>query len=176
MTSKISDNNSREMGGQLGHASQETKSQEKIADKKLKLAKIGLKFYSAGTLVSIGDRIEKDTPLCKEPVPISESTQKPESSKSAAEEAMAKRLEKKKASYTTTWEREGSLSRHDKNIVPASPNVKSEPPPLMSRQRELIMEKSAENGNSSDDEDSDLTAKVFIKKTPTFKFKMAKKI
>lgn len=139
-------------------------SQDKLSDKKTKQSKYGMKFQSAGTLISIG----KDTPLIKKttPTPTVEPTQ--------VDKDRTAHLEKKKASYTTKlWERAGEAAKREQT-KPSAPEVDKAPPPLMSRQRELTMEKYAEREPGSDDEEPDFTAKAIIKK-PRFKFKIANK-
>ena len=224
----------------IGNAGDGAKTSEddkshKVAEKKMKLAKYGLKFQSAGTLVTIGDRIEKDTPIIKGTAPTNskeltevkgrgearggESEHKgaiskdrgdsrnrgnggrEESSRNRGHESKdrgnrgreegrgkggreekggaptrrevdrRKLIDQTKASYTTKWEKAGS-SKKDQ-VIPSAPSKDDKaPPPLMSRQRELTMEKYA--NRLDDDEETDFTAKTIIKKTPTFKFKIAK--
>jgi hypothetical protein len=240
--------------GERGGAklSEDSASQEKIASKKIKLAKYGLKFQSAGTLVTIGDRIGKDTPLIKETdgkkekmQEVNDITDKGEvndimdkgevndrvrsrgkgggsrdrgkgdgsrdggegggsrdrgkgdgsrdggegegdgskarpgkaenrTNMSVARREMDRRklIDQTKASYTTKWEKAGSSRQKQLGIPSAPSNDDKAPPPLMSRQRELTMEKQAEH-TSDDEEDTGFT-RAIIKKTPKFKFKIAK--
>lgn len=149
------------MGGASGGTEKNT-SKDKLSEKKAKLSKYGMKFQSAGTLVSI----ETDAPLIKKITPTVETTQ--------ADQEMTARLEKKKASYTTKlWEREGATARREK-AKPSAHEVEKAPPPLMSRQRELTMEKYAEREPGSDEEEPDFTTKAIIKKPTKLKFKIGK--
>lgn len=193
-----------------GKTSEDDQSQGKVAEKKMKLAKYGLKFQSAGTLVTIGDRIEKDTPIIKESAPTNSkelltenkggievrgesenklkgavSTDGRDNSRGGSRDRdredsrgaptrrevdRQKLIDKTKASYTTKWEKAGSSKQNQ--VIPSAPSKDDKaPPPLMSRQRELTMEKYA--NRLDDDEDTDFT-KTIIKKAPKFKFKIAK--
>ncbi len=153
----------------------------KIADKKMKLAKFGMKFQSAGTLISIGDnRIEKDTPLCKDTTPILQEHQKVLHNVKGQKVPREVKIGgvtidvgQNKASYTSMWEKAGEGGKKS-NAFPLPSSLNKAPPPLMSRQRELIMEK-AVDVNNLDDEDTDFTAKAIVKKSTGFKFKIAKK-
>lgn len=181
LSSKPSSSRSSTAGGRDGNATkrpaQDQKSQEKIDEKKMKLAKFGMKFQSAGTLISIGDdRIEKDTPILKNAeLEVLEERVEPEAKDSKVDkvdkvESRRKALlEEKKAAYTTKWEKAGTSKAP---VFPTPAPMDSAPPPVMSRQREL-MEKYAEN--TSEDEEPDFTSKTIIKKAPTFKFKISKK-
>lgn len=165
-----------DQGGNITKANttDNTSSQEKdkVAAKKQKLAKFGLKFMSAGTLISISDQIGKDTPLQQLPTGNDASSSAEVDAPLSRREADRKALiEKQKVAYTTMWDKEGAASRVVSKALPVSSD--KPPPPLMSRQRELIMEKASEA--DSDDEDSSLTAKTLIKKAPGFKFKIGKK-
>ena len=153
-----------------------TESQEKIAEKKRKLARYGLKFQSAGTLMSIGELLGKDTPLQQgSPAKISEKPNQLDSEKITDRRAQDKAamIQGIKGSYTTMWDKEGETGKRADISKPLPVSSQKAPPPLMSRQRELIMEKAA--GSDSDDEDQTLTAKTLIKRTPVFKFKIGKK-
>ena len=145
------------------------KSQEKITTKKMRLAKFGPKFQSAGTLMSISDQIGKDTPIKKthETTPLNESSQL--LPREESEGVRTIKEEVKGGDYTTKWDREGAALKREVN---PPPSVEKAPPPLMSRQRELTMEKYVES--DSDEEGSTLTAKTIVKRTPTFKFKIGK--
>lgn len=199
-----------ERGG--AKAAQDAISQGKIADKKMKLAKYGMKFQSAGTLISIGDRIERDTPIVKTtptqagdrnkttptqtgdrnkttptpaggrnkttptsrnkttPIPAGDDKGNGEVAVVITPRAMTS-LQQRKASYTTRkWEKAGAAK--EREFKPSLPEVDAPPPPLMSRQRELTMEKYEDR--TSDEEDDFTTAKTAIKKVTKFKFNIAK--
>lgn len=160
----------------------------KVADKIKKLAKFGLKFQSAGTLISIGDsRIERDTPLCKNVMPMTGEQQ--QEKRAPVEERRSRKVKiggviidvDQKASYTTMWEKAGEGGKKD-DTMPLPSSQDKAPPPLMSRQRELIMEKAAnlkKDDDDDDDDDVDFTAKKqkkdIIKKPVAFTFKITKK-
>ncbi len=146
------------------------KSQEKIAEKKMKLTKFGLNFQSAGTLMTIHDQIGKDTPLCVGGGATS-LTQVPGGSEESRKRSKDSYVEEMKGAYTTKWSKEGSHSTAE--VTAPLPSSDKAPPPLMSRQRELTMEKY--DDKTSDDEDISLTARTLIKKKPTFKFNIGKK-
>lgn len=151
---------------------EDTESQDKITNKKMKLAKFGLKFQSAGTLVSIGDTaIGMDTPLQKEATPTILDSAKP-SDGGTKVMGKGKTFEEKKALYTTRkWEKAGQGSSLKTGPSEAD-NVEKAPPPLMSRQKELSLGKSQD---SSDEEEADFSAKTIVKKPPAaFKFKTIK--
>lgn len=142
-------------------------SQEKIANKKIKLAKFGLKFQSAGTLMSIGEaRIEKDTPLHKT---IPASITKTNEEVGGKVMGRGRTFEEKKASYTTKkWEKAGEASRA-KEVNTAPVDEDKAPPKLMSRQKELSMGKSGNTSGSDEDELDFTVTKAIIKKPHTFK-------
>lgn len=164
-------------GNPTKRPAQDQKSQEKIDEKKMKLAKFGMKFQSAGTLISIGDdRIEKDTPILKnaelevlEERVEAEAKHSKEDKVDRVENKKKTYLEEKKAAYTTKWEKAGTSKAP---VLPTPAPLDTAPPPVISRQREL-MEKYAEN--NSEDEEPDFTSKAIIKKAPKFKFKISKK-
>lgn len=60
--------NSTKIGFKRSKESEE--SQAKIAEKKARLAKFGLKFQSAGTLVTIGDQLGRDSSIYRTPAVI----------------------------------------------------------------------------------------------------------
>lgn len=178
-------NSSTGIGEWVGtkRVAEDSKSQG-TGEKKTKLSRYGLKFQSAGTLISIGDvdGIGKDTPIVKETMPIVKKAtpRKTVQQKSlpkddshgdrrgaASTERQRKMIDEKKASYTTKWEKAGASKPE---FLPTPSKDDSAPPPLMSRQRELTMEKYADH--TSDDEEADFTTKAIIKKAPKFKFKI----
>ncbi len=155
-------------------------SQAKIAAKKAKLSKFGLKFQSAGTLTSIVDELGTTVTTYKPPGVIQRLT---EGTKESNEDT----INTKKISfginlsttaktfstntqdeqYTSVWTMPGD-GKADPSLKPIT---KGPPPKLMSRQRELNMEKAF--GEDSSDED-ELTL-VPIKRGPVkFKFKLSK--
>lgn len=152
-------------------------------DKKTKFGKYGMKFQSAGTLISISDDgIGKDTPIVKKTTAVEQKVFPKASvdggtvsvgrAHSDLRDRQRKMIHEKKASYTTKWERAGASKPQ---LVPAPPKEDTAPPPLMSRQRELTMEKYADR-TSDDDEEADFTAKAIIKKAPKFKFKIGSEL
>lgn len=165
-------------GGGVKRVVDDSKSQ--VGDKKTKLSKYDMKFQSAGTLISIGEGIGKDTPIVDEATLKKTMQQKspqkwlPKESANGDQRGMSsterrkKLIDEKKASYTTKWEKAGASKPE---LLPAPSKGDTAPPPLMSRQRELTMEKCADQ--TSDDEETDFTAKAIIKKAPKFKFKIA---
>ena len=173
------------LSGGLGGTKEKVKNEEeasgsdKVSQKKMKLAKFGLKFQSAGTLISIGDnRIEKDTPLCQDATPILKEREEEGRAQVTRRDGRQVKIGGvvidvgKKASYTSLWEKAGEGAKKA-NAAPLPSSLDQAPPPLMSRQRELIMEKAADRENS-DDEETDFTAKIIVKKPATFKFKIGK--
>ena len=158
-------------------------SQAKIAAKRAKLSKYGLKFQSAGTLTSITEQLGSDTSTYRTPsiiqrltgdtkeddgqAPSSSSDKRiafgiqPVKSKPLAPVAFQSSEEK---SYTSVWKMPESKG-------PRLEPITKGPPPLMSRQRELNMEKAF--GDDSSDEDE--LKLVPIKRGPTkFKFNLRK--
>ena len=183
-----------------------TSSSDKSSEKKSKLAKFGLKFQSAGTLMSIGEQIGKDTPVVKDvkTTPILSQVASTSGSGGVSGDGSGGGggvsgggvsgggvsgggvsgggvsgvvSSKVIAKYTTAkWDKEGDFEKRAqqaKEMEHAS-RVEKAPPPLKSRQRELIMENYHSN---SDDEEEEmgLTAKNIIRKKSTkFKFSFAK--
>ena len=158
-------------------------SQAKIAAKKAKLNMFGLKFRSAGTLTSITDQLGTTVSTYKPPAIIrrltggtkernddTDSTMKisfgiqPTTSKTLVFTPPQSSQEKQ---YTSVWNTpgDGKMEPH------LEPVMKGPPPKLMSRQRELNMEK-AFGGDSSDEDELTI---VPIKRGPTkFKFNLPK--
>ena len=205
-------------------------SQAKIAEKKARLAKFGLKFQSAGTLVTIGDQLGRDSSIYRTPAVIqrlggadsnniredsrvSNSSQTANASKSEIDEhknshkagsssgsekklsfsfqkSQSKLKQQQQLSgargchndiggaqptgvYTSTWEKPGT-SRENSELSHDKEERKGPPPKLMSRQRELTLERafSAE----SDDEDDSLTTlhQLAVRSQPKFRFNIKK--
>ena len=160
-------------------------SQAKIAAKKAKLSKFGLKFQSAGTLTSITEQLGSDTSTYKPPLIIQRLTgdtkdKEDKASTSSDDRRIAFGLQPVKTkplapvafqsseeqSYTSVWKIPGSESKE-----PRLEPITKGPPPLMSRQRELNMEK-AFGEDSSDEEELKL---VPIKRgLAKFKFNLRK--
>ncbi|XP_064397763.1 G patch domain-containing protein 8-like isoform X2 [Halichondria panicea] len=159
-------------------------SQAKIAAKKAKLNMFGLKFRSAGTLTSITDQLGTTVSTYKPPAIIqrltggtkeenddSDSTKKisfgiqPTISKKTLTFTPPQSSQEKQ--YTSVWNTPGD-GKKEPNLEPVT---KGPPPKLMSRQRELNMEK-AFGGDSSDEDELTI---VPIKRGPTkFKFNFTK--
>lgn len=155
-------------------------SQAKIAAKKAKLGKFGLKFQSAGTLTSIIDQLGTTTTIYKPPAIIQrlmegtkESNKDTSDTKKisfgiqqfTATKSLSTSTQDKQ--YTSVWTMPGD----GKEDPCSKPVTKGPPPKLMSRQRELNMEK-AFGGDSSDEDELTL---VPIKRGPAkFKFKLSK--
>lgn len=146
-------------------------STDKLTEKKSKLAKFGLKFQSAGTLMSIGEQIGKDTPIQKD-MPISSHAMPTSHLTTESNSSSTRRL----AKYTTAkWDKEGDFEKRCKLAEEKEHAIRVEkaPPPLKSRQRELIMENYADG--SEEEEEFELTAKSIIKKPTKFKFNLGGK-
>jgi hypothetical protein len=197
-----------QLQGGVKRSKESEESQAKIAAKKARLAKFGLKFQSAGTLVTIGEQLGRDSSIYRTPAVIqrlggggeeknndgekkvesspsqtasSERTQiteivksSSEGSSTSSEKKLSFGFQKKtlskfqqggksssmdsggmlpKGVYTSTWEKPGS-SRETSEPKPEEER-KGPPPKLMSRQRELTLERAF--GVESDDEDDSLT-------------------
>lgn len=172
-------------------------SHAKITAKKAKLAKFGLKFQSAGTLTSITDQLGSDTSTYRPPAVVQrltggnkeqDSGQTFRSSAAPTSEHSVsgdKKLsfelktkstslkpvafQSKDISYTSVWDRSKPGAQIPDNHL--QDRLKG-PPPLMSRQRELNMEK-AFGDDSSDEED--IGGKLLVKRGPAkFKFNIRK--
>ena len=193
--------------GGVKRSKESEESQAKIAAKKARLAKFGLKFQSAGTLVTIGEQLGRDSSIYRTPAVIqrlgggseeknsdgekkmesslnrsssSERTQTTKNIKSSggsgasSEKKLSFGFQKKtlpkfqqgvksggvdsggmlpKGVYTSTWEKPGS-SQEKSEPKPDDEERKGPPPKLMSRQRELTLERAF--GTESDDEDDSL--------------------
>lgn len=163
-------------GTQATNSAQDSNLNDKLASKRKKF----MTFQSAGTLISIGDnRIEKDTPLCKDISPIIQEREKEQ------KEEQVQRGSRKvkvggvtidigeKASYTSMWEKAGEGGKKN-NAAPLPSSLDQAPPPLMSRQRELIMEKAA-GQNDLDDDTEDFTTRKLVNRKTGFKFNITKK-
>lgn len=194
-----------QLQGGVKRSKESEESQAKIAAKKARLAKFGLKFQSAGTLVTIGEQLGRDSSIYRTPAviqrlggggnkdkesdgekvdtksSISERTQAAEnvkcsqSSGSGSEKKLSFGFQKKtlskfqqgaksdavdsikmlpKGVYTSTWEKPGS-SREKSEVDDKTDEERKGPPPkLMSRQRELTLERAF--GAESDDEDDSI--------------------
>ena len=200
-------------------------SQAKIAAKKARLAKFGLKFQSAGTLVTIGEQLGRDSSIYRTPAVIqrlggsedsnsagekvvsstskpsnSERTQKvksTESSGTSSEKKLSFGFQKKtpskiqqtpsgnkssvdgagaqpKGVYTSTWEKPGDSREKSDASNKADEERKGPPPKLMSRQRELTLERAF--GAESDDEDDSLETlqQLTVRSQPKFRFNIRK--
>lgn len=157
-------------------------SQAKIAAKKAKLSKFGLKFESAGTLTSITDQLGTTISTYKPPALIQRLTAKEWIKDTSSDTkkisfdiqstTTAKSLPPtatgaQDKQYTSVWMTPGD----GKQEVSSKPVTKGPPPKLMSRQRELNMEKAF--GADSSDED-ELTSVPIIRGPAKFKFKLSK--
>lgn len=192
--------------GGVKRSKESEESQAKIAAKKARLAKFGLKFQSAGTLVTIGEQLGRDSSIYRTPAVIqrlgggsveknsdgekkmestpnqssrsektliSESTRNSEGSGTSSEKKLSFGFQKKtlpkfqqggkisgvdsggmlpKGVYTSTWEKPGTS--REKSEPKPDEERKGPPPKLMSRQRELTLERAF--GAESDDEDDSL--------------------
>lgn len=164
-------------------SSVESDSSAEATEKTSKLAKYGMKFQSAGTLMSIGEQIGKDTPLLKDgeqPREKKEGTLKPEVSStfefrgSGGSSSSSSLSSKLLARYTTAkWDKQGDFEKRLREAKEKEHDIRVEsaPPPLKSRQKELNME----NYSSSEDEEDGLTARTIIRKPAKFKFNLTKK-
>ena len=204
-------------------------SQAKIAEKKARLAKFGLKFQSAGTLVTIGDQLGRDSSIYRTPAviqrlggtddndigkqfAISNSSQFTNSSKSQTDkqekgskdsssgsekklsfgfQKSQSRLKQQQLSvakgsrsdaeggqpkgvYTSTWEKPGSSQEKSESSQKDKEKMKGPPPKLMSRQRELTLER-AFNAESDDEDDSLATLQqLAVRSQPKFRFNIKK--
>ena len=201
--------------GQTGvkRSKESEESQAKIAEKKAKLAKFGLKFQSAGTLVTIGEQLGRESSIYRTPAVIerlggtepssnsSNSRASKEVGKETRKEESAGGSEKKlsfafqKSSskvksaqtlsgartnvdsvgtrqgvYTSTWDKPGTSREKIKD----EEEPKGPPPKLMSRQRELTLERAF--GADSDDEDDSLATleQLAVRSQPKFRFNIRK--
>lgn len=203
-------------------------SQAKIAEKKARLAKFGLKFQSAGTLVTIGEQLGRDSSIYRTPAVIqrlggsdgndtrevdSSSSQSSTSSKSktskldkgskesssGSEKKLSFGFQKSqsklkqqpqlsggkgnhddvgvaqpKGVYTSTWEKPGGSREKIEPAQKDEEERKGPPPKLMSRQRELTLERAF--GAESDDEDDSLATlqQLTVRSQPKFRFNIRK--
>ncbi len=151
-------------------------------EKKSKLAKYGMKFQSAGTLMSIGDQIGKDTPLRQQTAQdqlkgtlspsktVAEGSSKTDSKSSSLSSKLL-------AHYTTAkWDKAGDFEKRLKEAKEKEHEIRVEkaPPPLKSRQKELNMDNYS--GSEDEEEDFSVNARTIIKKPAKFKFNLAKKL
>lgn len=196
--------------GAVKRSKESEESQAKIAAKKARLEKFGLKFQSAGTLVTIGEQLGRDSSIYRTPAVIqrlqgdskdnddgektdsnsskSSNSERTQTSKkvrssegggSSSDKKLSFGFQKKtlsklpqaqsgvksgvesggmlpKGVYTSTWEKPGGSSREksDASSDKIDEERKGPPPKLMSRQRELTLERAF--GAESDDEDDSL--------------------
>ena len=196
--------------GGIKRSKESEESQAKIAAKKARLAKFGLKFQSAGTLVTIGEQLGRDSSIYRTPAVIqrlqggsedkndagekvdsnsskssnsertqtSEKVKTSEGNSTSSEKKLSFGFQKKtlsklpqaqsgvksgvdsggmlpKGVYTSTWEKPGSSrEKSDTSLDKIDEERKGPPPKLMSRQRELTLERAF--GAESDDEDDSL--------------------
>lgn len=181
-------------------SAERAESHAKIEAKKLKLAKFGLKFQSAGTLTSITDELGSVSSTYRSPAIVRRLTggnRERDEDKSLSEYRLSSfsndtcssgdskflfgfnktklttlkpvAFESKDQTYTSVWNslQPGSQIR-DTHV---EDRLKG-PPPLMSRQRELNLEKAFSEESSDDD---DVVQKRFVKRAPTkFKFNIRK--
>ena len=179
-------------------------SNAKIAEKKAKIAKFGLKFQSAGTLVTVNDG-NKRMSFASKGLPSSLSGDTgdvqsatrfemlPHSASQVVEEIKKKphavstggrgssgRGSHEEKPETGFSEQDGSSDEkfsfgfHKKQPTPSHGKTAGKnPPPLMSRQRELTMSRAF--GDESDEEDEQTgLAQLPIRKPPRFKFNIGK--
>ena len=181
-------------------------SNAKIAEKKAKIARFGLKFQSAGTLVTVNDGHKRmslsseglSSSLSEDPGNVQAATRfemRPHSVSQGAEEikknldnvvstgGRGSHKEKSETRFSTVSEqgtRDGgsdqkfSFGFHKKQPTSSQGKVVGKnPPPLMSRQRELTMSRAF--GDESDEEDEKTgLAQLPIRRPPRFKFNIGK--
>lgn len=195
-------------------------SQAKIAAKKARLAKFGVKFESAGTLVTIGEQLGRENSVYRTPAVIqrlgggedkssavekgdpkcsessnSDKTQTSENSSTSCEKKLSFGFQKTALSklqqasksgmngtgllpqgvYTSTWEKPGgSRAKSDPSDKVNEEERKGPPPKLMSRQRELTLERAF--GAESDEEDDSLATlqQLTVRSQPKFRFNIRK--
>ena len=178
-------------------------SNAKIAEKKAKIAKFGLKFQSAGTLVTVNDEkkrmslsskgLSSSSSLTGDVQSVTRFEMLPHSASQVAEE-----IEKKSHAVSTGGRGSSGRGSHEKSEPgfseqgtqdggsdqkfsfgfhkkqPTSLHGKAagkNPPPLMSRQRELTMSRAF--GDDEEDEETGL-AQLPIRRPPRFKFNIGK--
>ena len=195
----MSHDGSTSVNSKVKRSAESEESHAKIAAKKAKLAKFGLKFQSAGTLTSITDQLGSDKSTYRPPAIVQRLTggdQKRDNDQASVIQSVAltsdpsgsgdKKLsfgfskskstglkpvafQSKELSYTSVWD----LDKPGDQIPDTHLEDRLKgPPPLMSRQRELNMEK-AFGDDSSDEED--IGGKVLVKRAPAkFKFNIRK--
>ena len=179
--------------------SQESDSRVKIAEKKAKIAKFGLKFQSAGTLVTVGDKSRMTSskapaasyrpsdgdsddihPPSRFGMLSSSGSSGSSSQYGGGVSSYDKRLEFSDTSRTSEQSvKDGSsdqrfsfgFQKKQPTSVPSKAPGKH-PPPLMSRQRELTMSR-VFGGESDEEEDAGL-AQLPIRKPTRFKFNIGK--
>ena len=170
-------------------------SSAKIAEKKAKIAKFGLKFQSAGTLVTVNDEKKRMSLSSKglassstgDVEAVTRFEMLPPNASQVAEEIEKKphvvsggrgSHEKSQPGFSEQGTQDGgsdqkfSFGFHKKQ--PTSLHGKTagkNPPPLMSRQRELTMSRAF--GDDEEDEETGL-AQLPIRRPPRFKFNIGK--
>lgn len=177
-------------------------SNAKIAEKKAKIAKFGLKFQSAGTLVTVNDGNKRtlsskrlSSNWSEDAGDVQAATRfemLPHSSSQGAEEikknpvstgGRGSREEKSETTFSTVSEQRTQGGGSDQKFSfgfhkkqPTSSQGKAvgkNPPPLMSRQRELTMSQ-AFGDESDEDDDKTGLAQLPIRRPPRFKFNIGK--
>lgn len=177
-------------------------SNAKIAEKKAKIAKFGLKFQSAGTLVTVNDGNKRMSLSSKGlSSSLSEDTRDVQSAtrfEMLPHSQVAEEIEKKQYVVSTGGRGSSGRGNHEKSEPgfseqgtqdggsdqkfsfgfhkkqPTSSHGKTagkNPPPLMSRQRELTMSRAF--GDDEEDEETGL-AQLPIRRPPRFKFNIGK--
>lgn len=179
-------------------------SNAKIAEKKAKIAKFGLKFQSAGTLVTVNDGNKRmslsskglSSSLSEDTRDVQSATRfemLPHSAPQVAEEIKKKQHvvgtggrgssgcgshEKPEPGFSEQGTQDGgsdqkfSFGFHKKQPTSShGKTVGKNPPPLMSRQRELTMSRAF--GDDEEDEETGL-AQLPIRRPPRFKFNIGK--
>ena len=143
-----------------------------------------MKFQSAGTLMSIGEQIGKDTPIVKEKDNVRDKdvikARAPDASVGEVSSSSSSRSSyssKLMTRYTTAkWDKEGDFERRLKEAKEKEHAIRVEkaPPPLKSRQKELNMDNYSDL-EEEEEEDFSVASRTIIKKPTKFKFNLTKK-
>ena len=169
---------------------------EAVSSKKSRIAKYGLKFQSAGNLVTVGDQVHmeeggkrgrgyKDSVEGKGEGPLPVHSQATDSSAARERVAPVKTREDREGSEEDT-EQKFSFG-FSKNKKPqyrprgASPLIEKKegtpdpvPPPLMSRQRELMTKAFGGDSDSDGEGEGAELVKMAVRGTPRFMFQIRK--
>lgn len=150
-------------------------SELKIAEKKARLSKFGLKFQSAGTLVTIGNQM-KETKHSPQETQTSKTSLE---SKSDVSQSSTSSRQEEDSTKTASDEKKLSFGFNKNPIAKSSQfgsggSSQKGPPPLMSRQRELTLSRAFKGDEEEEGNEQGFTHSVLSRPPPKFKFKLGK--